>query len=247
MKPIIHNLFRFTPGMKTSPGIRKKHGILFSVFLLHIPALFSQSVVYDNFEGNKSVHYGERTGVLDTTVKNPKTDPVNQSEKCALYVRNQARKFDNIKMVLSGKLTDVSPYATYLGIPPKLKMKIYTTAPVGTLVEILLGNKNRNNDYPAGTNSQFQVYTTVNNAWEELEFKFSQIPQGSETSTTQIDQVTLLFNPNSSTSDTYYFDDITGPSIVIEKSDPIAAPEKVTEKKPGNNKKTKTPKKAARQ
>jgi len=86
-------------------------------------------------------------------------------------------------MELALKLADVSPFATYLGIPPKIKMKIYTTAPVGTLVEILLGSKNGNNDYPAGTNSQYQAYTTVSNGWQQLEFKFSQIPQGSETST----------------------------------------------------------------
>jgi hypothetical protein len=93
-------------------------------------------------------------------------------------------------------------------------MKIYTTAPVGTMIEILLGDKSKNNTYPGGTHSQYQAYTTVSGAWEELEFKFAQIPEGSETPATGIDQVTLLFNPNSSSSDTYYFDEISGPQIV---------------------------------
>jgi hypothetical protein len=122
-------------------------------------------------------------------------------------------------------------------------MKIYTTAPVGTLVEILLGSRQGNNDYPAGTNSQYQAYTSVTNKWEELEFKFSQIPQGSETSTTQIDQVTLLFNPNSANSDKYYFDDITGPLLTTtEEKSEIAAPAesikkgKITKKVEGNKK-----------
>ena len=103
-------------------------------------------------------------------------------------------------------------------------------------MEILLGNKNGNNDYPAGTNSQYQVYTTKTNAWEELEFKFSQIPQGSQTSTSQINQITLLFNPNSSTSDAYYFDEITGPGLAVPiKQEPLAkTPE---EKKPETPKK----------
>ena len=120
-------------------------------------------------------------------------------------------------------------------------MKIYTSAPAGTLVEILLGSKNRNNDYPAGTNSQYQAYTTVSNKWEQLEFKFSQIPQGSETSTKEVDQVTLLFNPNSSTSDTYYFDDITGPELALEKKDMIATPPAPPEK-PVETKKSKSAK-----
>jgi hypothetical protein len=169
--------------------------------------------IYDDFEGNRVLHYGERTGVLDSAAKNPAPNAVNNSQKCGLYVRNGAKKFANIKMSIPQKLTGVDAYATYLGIPPKLKMKVYTGAPVGTLVEILLGSKRGNNDYPAGTHSQYQAYTTKTNEWEELEFKFSQIPQGSETSATQIDQVVLLFNPNSSTSDTYYFDDLTGPTV----------------------------------
>lgn len=189
-----------------------------SVFLCQAGSISSQQV-YDNFEGNKVVHYGQRNGVLDSAVANPAPNDINKSAKCAMYVRNRAQKFDNIKMPLNGILADVSPYATYIGVPPKITMKIYTTAPEGTLVEILLGNKSMNNAYPGGTNSQYQAHTTVSGAWEELVFKFAQIPEGSETAVTNIDQVTLLFNPNTATSDKYYFDDITGPALVQEGKD----------------------------
>ncbi|HWY11614.1 MAG TPA: hypothetical protein VN026_09830 [Bacteroidia bacterium] len=243
MKSPIHSLFGPTLTEKKNQGNRKKFPALFFFFLLQFGALFSQTLVYDNFDGNKSIRYTERTGVFDSIAKNPKIDSVNSSAKCGLYIRNKGKKFDNIKMELPGFLADVSSYATYLGIPPKLKMKIYTNAPVGTLVEILLGNKNGNNDYPAGTNSQYQTYTTKTNAWEVVEFKFSQIPQGSQTSTSQINQVTLLFNPNSSTSDAYYFDEITGPSLAEGKSDAIVTPEP---KKSEPVKKTNTTKKIAK-
>jgi hypothetical protein len=199
---------------------------------------FCQTLTYDDFEGNKSVFYRDKSGVLDSTAKNPKPDAVNNSAHCALYVRNGGKRFDNIKMELKANLTDVSPYATYTGDPPQLKMKIYTSAPVGTLVEILLGRKSGNNDYPAGTNSQYQCYTTKTNEWEELHFLFSQIPQGSETTVSQIDQVTLLFNPNSSSSDTFYFDEITGPPIVSSNSKQIVTPNN-TKKKPENTTKQK--------
>src|SRR4051812_39537778 len=175
--------------------------------------------VYDDFEGRRLIHYGERTGVLDTMVQNPAPNAVDNSAHCALYVRNSARKFANIKMNLTGKLTGVDKYATYEGIPPVLRLKVHTTAPVGTLVEILLGSHRGNNDYPAGTHSQYQAYTTKSNEWEELEFKFSQVPQGSETAADQVDQVVLLFNPNSATSDTYYFDDLTGPNLTGIQAD----------------------------
>lgn len=196
---------------------QKKYAVFFTTFLLHVGFIFSQSESYDNFEGKRSLHYMSKSGVLDTTAKNPAPDKINSSEKCALYVRNRGQKFDNIKMSINGKLSDVAAYTTYAGIPPKIKMKIYTKAPVGTLVEVLLGSKGRNSEYPAGTNSQYQAYTTVSGVWEELEFKFSQVPQGSEISSTEVDQITLLFNANSSTSDTYYFDDIKGPSVISGK------------------------------
>jgi hypothetical protein len=197
-------------------SILSKAGSLLSgiSFLLWAGPGISQELTYDDFEGSRAIHYAEKFGVLDSAAKNPKPNEVNKSNTCAKYHRNATKKFDNIKMQLPANLTDVSPYATHYGTPPKLKMKICTNAPAGTLVEILLGSKNRNNEYPAGTNSQYQAHTTKVNEWEELTFTFSQIPEGSETTTTQVDQVTLLFNPNSSTSDIYYFDEITGPGFL---------------------------------
>jgi hypothetical protein len=212
---------------KTSSFALQKCLVLISALIFCIPEGNSQNQVYDDFEGTKVLRYASKNGVLDTMVNNPAPNEINKSAKCAMYVRNRAQKFDNIKMPLNGIMSDVSAYATYLGIPPKIKMKIYTTAPAGTLVEILLGDKNLNNTYPGGTNSQYQAHTTVTGAWEELEFKFAQIPEGSETPTTGINQVTLLFNPNSASSDTYYFDEISGPAVMVSEKQP----EKVTEQK----------------
>lgn len=200
---------------------------------------------WDNFDGTKALYYAARSGTLDTLAENPagkmnyndvdrsndmnmdnnmnKNNDMGQNNnvistgKCGKYVRNGKIKFDYIKMNLKGKLTDVNSFATYSGIPPKMKMKVYTTAPAGTLIEIQLGKKS-NTTYPAGTNSQYQAYTTKTGAWEELEFKYSQTPKGSETTTTNIDQITLLFNPGTSTSDTFYFDDIMGPALVSDKT-----------------------------
>lgn len=199
--------------MKTRFLTLRSIGTFGMMMLAATGTLRSQSAVYDNFDGTKVLYYHQRGGVLDTMMKNPHPDAVNGSAHCALYVRNGTRKFDNIKMALLGGLGSVDKYATYLGVPPHFKLKVFTSAPPGTLVEILLGSRKGNNDYPAGTHSQYQAYTKKTNEWEELEFLFSQIPQGSETSAEQIDQVVLLFNPNSSTSDTWYFDDLTGPPV----------------------------------
>src|SRR5258708_1803500 len=84
--------------------VNKTSLMFFLVFLLQVGTLFSQTLVYDNFEGNKVIRYTERTGVFDSVVKNPKIDGVNGSAKCGFYIRNKGKKFDNIKMELPSTL-----------------------------------------------------------------------------------------------------------------------------------------------
>lgn len=226
LHPLLDNVGRFI-GVIPDPDIRRKYLTasprrrrpIARKYRLFVVTLFSSlfafaQMSYDNFEGTKYVYYHDKSGVLDSAVANPAPNSINNSPHCALYIRNKSKKFDNIKMKLVSPLANVTSYATYAGEPPRLKMKVYTTAPAGTLVEILLGSHGRNSEYPAGTNSQYQAYTSKTNQWEELTFLFSQVPQGSQTSFSEVDQITLLFNPNSSTSDKYYFDEITGPALV---------------------------------
>ena len=109
--------------LRNISGNLKKCVLILSAWFVNI-SLSAQVQVYDNFEGTKVLHYGERTGVLDTVAKNPAPNAVNNSAKCGLYVRNGAKKFANIKMNVPQKLTGVEAFATYLGIPPKLKIKV---------------------------------------------------------------------------------------------------------------------------
>lgn len=190
--------------------------------LLTTTVVLGQSQVYDNFEGTKVVAYGPWTGKLDTLAS--KTGPNNKTGKCAAYTRNKDKKFDYLKVNLQGTLQDVGLYATHTGNPPKLTMKVMTTAPVGTMVEIQLGEVGKN-AYPAGTHSQYQAFTTVTNAWEELTFKFSQMPAGSEVKNESVNLITVLFNPNSLTADTWYFDDLTGPAVKTAATTQELAPE----------------------
>jgi len=186
--------------------------LFFSLFVIN--SLFAQHIeVYDDFEGKRLVNYASRTGDLDSAAANPLPNEVNSSAHCAKYLRNNDKKFDVLKMTPFALLSDVSAFATYLGVPPRLRLKVYTTAPVGTLVEILLGSKEQMTAYPEGTHSQYQAFTTVTNAWEELTFKFSQMPAGSEVKNESVNLITILFNPNSLTADTWYFDDLTGPAV----------------------------------
>jgi hypothetical protein len=90
----------------------------------------------------------------------------------------------------------------------KLKMKVFTTAPVGTGININLENRDKaSKDYPSGRRSILQAITTKTRAWEELTFRFSAQPDAG-TAAQDIDQLVLLFAPNSNSTDVYYLDDI---------------------------------------
>ncbi len=189
-----------------------------SIVLLFFVLIFNkfsiaQFSAYDNFEGDKKINYGIITGTIDTAAKNPSVNKVNFSVSCAKYIRNKSKSFDVVKMNLNNKLEDVKLFTSYAAYAPKIKIKVYTTAPIGTLIELQLTKKGGDKGFPVGVNSQFQVYTTKTNEWEELEFNFAQIPRLSEVKTSDIDQLILLFNPNSYSAHTYYFDELTGPAI----------------------------------
>ena len=188
----------------------KKAQLFISSLMLTTGLAFGQQS-YDLVGNQFSI--GPRNGKLDSVCVNPKINDINNNKQCLKYERKSTAKYDNIKIYPQGKLADVAPYATYKGIPPKITMKVYSSAPVGTKVELQLGKKDDDN-YPSGIHSQYEAVTTVQNAWEVLTFTFSQIPEGSKVSPTDVDLVTILFSPNSSRSDTYYFSDLTGPSLV---------------------------------
>jgi hypothetical protein len=78
--------------------------------------------------------------------------------------------------------------------------------------------KKTGNAYPEGTHSQFQAYTKTTNQWEEVEFKYAQTPKGSETKAKDVDSMTLMFMPGTNGTYMFYFDELTGPSLVSDQS-----------------------------
>lgn len=215
---------KFRPfGIKAIGNNLKMCTILFFFCSFQTHTAFGQLQTYDNFEGDKFINYASKTGTLDSIAENPDPNSIYKNKKCAKYIRNSKQKSDNIKMSLYRRLNDLNDYDSYSGVSSVISMKIYTDAPVGTSIEIQLG-KNGVNDASA-INSIYLAHTSVSNEWHEVKFRFSQLQKGSKTSVTEIDQITLLFNPNSLTGHTYYFADITGPSLIPEKPELIASPE----------------------
>ena len=189
-----------------------KQLLLIILCLLFTTGLTFAQQNYDDFEGNKFQYFGLRNGILDSAFSNSWSNGVNNTAKCARYERSDTVQHDNIKIYPYNKLVDVTPYATNSGTPPRFKMKLYTSAPIGTIVNLQLGVKSDDN-FPSGINSIYQDTTTVQNDWEEMIFTFMEIPVGSLVGPNDVDKIVLFFSPFSFSGDTFYFDDLTGPEL----------------------------------
>jgi hypothetical protein len=186
------------------------------IFTLITIALFSfqskAQQVYTDFEGTKVVSLAEWNGTMDSVAINPApTSTVNPSAGCAKYIRDTA-KYDNFKFFPYSKLSDVTTWASNSATAPKMTMKLYTSAPVGTKVDIQLGVRS-NTTYPAGVHSEYSALTTAQNAWQILTFNFVQMTPSTTILPTDIDKIVVLFRPGFNIKDTIYFDEPTGPNL----------------------------------
>lgn len=184
----------------------------FSVYALFISSTLAAQQNYCNFEGVKFINFGWTLGPLDTLSANPAPDSVNESAYCARYVRDTSL-YDNIKIYPYEKLINITPYANNTFQTPKMKMKVFSSAPPGTKIKLHLGPKTDDN-YPTGVHSEYVGVTKMQNAWELITFHYLQSPQGSNSTPDNIDKIALFFNPNSNSTDTFYFDDLMGPELL---------------------------------
>jgi hypothetical protein len=192
----------------------KKLYILISILILFQKIRSQEN--YRDFEGIKKVVFAEWSGVIDSSATNPSPNAVNASVYCAKYIRDTSL-YDNFKMFPFNKLGDISSYASNALSAPKIKIKVYTTAPAGTNIQLQLGTRS-NGNFPAGVHSIYTATTTVSHAWEELKFNFMQ--SGGFTNSSEINKIVVLFHPNSHNRDTVYFDDPSGPETI-----PVGIPE----------------------
>ncbi len=172
-----------------------------------------------NFDGITTMSTGYINGTL-SQVTNPGSNAVNSSANTGKYVRNGSQQYDAL-FYENCLLDDGTQYAsatpTYV-----IKMDLYTTAPIGTQVQIQLANAAAWGAYPLGIHSYYTATTTVVNQWETLTFVYAGSPDPAGAAyNINLDRVVFLFNPNSFTTHTYNFDNLrrqtatTPPTLTI--------------------------------
>lgn len=161
--------------------------------------------IQEDFQSNRNIVYGNKTGVLTEAVANPSATGINTSALVGKYVRNSSELYDvmNIKNVVISNAND------YVYGRKKISFDIYTSAPVGTKISMQLENSLVTTaiNFPSGRHSGYKASTTVQNKWETIEFEFEKVIDPN-TSALTINTVVFLFESNSNSGATYYFDNL---------------------------------------
>lgn len=180
---------------------------------------------WDNFE---DIRYGEYTfsnGPLIPYSENPDQSGANTSEVVATYTRTN-QPFDAI-LLANNSFEDLSDNYTEDVIPYVSGAKTITldvwSPNAGTEILLVLQNSVlAAGDFPAGRHSDYRTTTTVGGEWETVEFEFDQIVPNSGTTSNQIDQIAILFSPDTDNQDTYYFDNLVGPEFLNDPCEGVS-------------------------
>jgi hypothetical protein len=186
-----------------------KNNYLLALLICFCAASISAQQVWDNFQNIRKGNYGFINGSFIPYFENPDKSGVNTSNVVASYARNSTELFD--VLILEAPMADLSDY-----VSGTKQMSVDVWSPnVGTVVQITLESSilALPVNYPVGRHSVFLGTTTVANAWETITFSFSERPDLT-VSNTGVDRIVLLFAPNTNTSTTFYFDNLSGPELV---------------------------------
>lgn len=166
---------------------------------------FSQSLPI-NFEGDISTSdFSDFNGGTAIVTTNPNPSGINMSTSVGRIIRDGDAIWAGSKILLTDNLD--------FSVLTKITMKVYTTAPIGTIVKFKLEG--------SGSAADVDAATTVSGAWETLEWVFA----GTENN---FNEVIFMFDygnvGDGSANSTFYFDDVeqvSGPTAPVPTSLPI--------------------------
>ena len=187
----------------------KTKALLF--LILTLPLFSNSQVLWDDFEQTRVGYYDFVHGGMTTRFPNPDLlSTVNNSNLCAQYVRNPGELWDVLVIIANGSINDVSDYVSG---SKTMSIDVFSPLP-GIPIQITLEDSSiaGATNYPDGRHSIYLGVTTLSNEWETIELTFDSRPDVNM-SDDGLTSVILLFNGNTNTNDTYYFDNLYGPEF----------------------------------
>lgn len=164
---------------------------------------YVKSFAFENFDDPATATFSSSTGTL-TEVNNPASNSVNSSALSGKYVRNSGEQYDLIVY----DVTNITDASEYVMKNKKFYIDVYTNAPVGTNIILQLETADATStNYPTGRHSRYVATIEENSNWRRLEFNLLDEPDPSAADS-GVQSMILLFNSNSFTGDTYYYDNL---------------------------------------
>ncbi|MFZ9046810.1 MAG: PKD domain-containing protein [Cyclobacteriaceae bacterium] len=165
---------------------------------------YIKDFAFENFDETANAIYISSDGAL-TEVSNPSPNAVNGSALSGSYVRNSTAQYDNIVYATSA----VTNAAEYVFGDRRFYMDVLTAAPVGTEIIIQLENSTATStNYPDGRHSRYFGVVKESNQWHRIYFDFKDRPDAGQAPDNSISNLLILFNSNTLSGDTYYFDNL---------------------------------------
>ena len=173
--------------------------------LLLVALCHSQSLPID-FEGDiNTSDFVDFAGGTASVIPNPVSGGINTSENVASIVRDGGEIYAGSKILLSDALD--------FSVLTKITMKVYSTAPAGTLVKFKLEG--------AEPTDEVDAFTSTSDEWEVMEWVFITTPEN-------LDEIVFMFDfgnlGDGSETSTFYFDDIEqveGPAPPVPTTLPV--------------------------
>ena len=181
------------------------------LLILTLPLFSSSQVLWDDFEQTRVGYYEFVHGGMTTRFPNPDlASTVNNSNLCAQYVRNPGELWDVLVIVANGSINGVNDYVSG---SKTMSVDVFSPIP-GVPIQITLEDSSLAGatNYPTGRHSIYLGVTTLTNEWETIVLTFDSKPDVTM-SDVGLTSVILLFNGNTNTNDTYYFDNLYGPEF----------------------------------
>lgn len=165
---------------------------------------YSKGFSFENFDENGSATYLSSDGNL-TEVTNPAPNTVNNSAVVGRYIRNSQKQYD-VLFYNTSAIPDANQYSK-VAADKKFYIDVYTNAPIGTEIILQLETSTATStNYPTGRHSRYKATITQNGSWHRLPFSYSDKPDAGASAS--IVKMGILFNSNTFTGDTYFFDNL---------------------------------------
>ncbi|RZL04198.1 MAG: T9SS type A sorting domain-containing protein [Hymenobacter sp.] len=190
--------------------------ILLTAGLALVGRAASAQQLLDNFETTRLVDYPSPQGTI-AVVANPGSNGTNTSATVGSFVRDGSQ-YSTVSIQLKNAARFAS-VAAYVAGTKRITLKFRSAAPAGTAVQLVLQNRAKAivtpYVYPQGNFSGvFNATTTAAaNTWETLTFTYAAATSDATVAATDIDQIAMLIAQGTTSTATYYFDDLMGPEL----------------------------------